>query len=82
MPFTDVADFAIELRRLSTVSARCLELTILTAARTNEAIKAIPSEFDLDSGTWTIPAARMKAERQQRTPFFTSRRNYAGNAKR
>jgi len=60
MPFADVATFVSRLRTLSGVSARCLEFTILTAARTNESIKAKPEEFDLDNATWTIPASRMK----------------------
>lgn len=46
--------------------ARCLELTILTAARTTEATDADWSEFDLDAGEWIVPAGRMKAEREHR----------------
>ena len=51
------------------ISARCLEFTILTAARTQEAIGATWSEIDLDSATWTIPAARMKTKRDHRVPL-------------
>ena len=43
------------------VAARALEFTILTAARTGEVIGARWSEMDLEAGTWTIPAERMKA---------------------
>lgn len=43
------------------MSARCLELAVLTAARTTEALTAEWSEFDLEAGTWTIPAKKMKA---------------------
>jgi integrase len=69
MPFPEVGTFVSNLRALSYVSARCLEFTILTAARTNEAIKAKPEEFDLTNATWTIPASRMKAKREHRVPL-------------
>ena len=69
MPFPEVGAFVSKLRDLSVVSARCLEFTVLTAARTNEAIKAKPEEFDLTNATWTIPASRMKAKREHRVPL-------------
>jgi integrase len=69
MPFPEVGAFVAKLRGMSGLSARCLEFTILTAARTNEAIKAKPEEFDLTNATWTIPASRMKAKREHRVPL-------------
>ena len=69
MPFPEVGVFVAKLRALSYLSARCLEFTILTAARTNEAIKAKPEEFDLTNATWTIPASRMKAKAEHRVPL-------------
>jgi integrase len=69
MPFPEVGAFVSKLRALSYVSARCLEFTILTAARTSEAIKATREEFDLDNATWTIPASRMKAQKEHRVPL-------------
>ena len=42
-------------------AARALELLILTATRTSETILARWEEFDVEQGTWTIPAERMKA---------------------
>ena len=69
MPFCEVGEFVAKLRELPSVSARCLEFTILTAARTSEAIKARPEEFDLDNATWTIPASRMKAQKEHRVPL-------------
>jgi integrase len=53
--------FMVKLRQAEGVSARCLEFAVLTAARTSEALTAQWSEFDLEIGTWTIPAAKMKA---------------------
>ena len=69
MPFSDVGAFLSSLRALPGVTARCLEFTILTAARTGEAIQARPEEFDLDNATWTVPAARMKAKKEHRVPL-------------
>ena len=53
MPFCEVAGFVTQLRELSGVSPRCLEFTILTVARTSEAINAKPAEFDLANTPWT-----------------------------
>lgn len=69
MPFAELGSFVSKLRKIPGVTARCLELTILTAARTSEAIMAKPEEFDLNSATWTIPASRMKAKREHRVPL-------------
>jgi integrase len=40
------------------------EFTILTAARTSEALTAEWCQFDLDTRTWTIPGAKMKCREQ------------------
>ena len=61
--------FVSELRARAGVSARALEFTILTAARTGEAIGAKWSEIDLGAKLWTIPAERMKAGREHRVPL-------------
>ena len=45
------------------------ELLILTAARTNEILRATWAEVDLDAKTWTIPGARMKSGREHRVPL-------------
>jgi integrase len=45
------------------------ELLILTAARTNEIVRATWAEVDLDANTWTIPGAQMKSEREHRVPL-------------
>jgi integrase len=58
------------LRQQSEIGAKAAELMILTATRTNEVRYAPWSEFDMDSGRiWTIPAARMKADRDHRIPL-------------
>jgi integrase len=69
MPFAEVAEFITRMRGIAGVPARCLEFTILTVARTGEAIKAKADEFDLERATWTVPASRMKAKKEHRVPL-------------
>jgi len=46
-----------------------LEFTILCATRTSETLLATWNEIDLESKTWTIPGARMKAGVEHRVPL-------------
>jgi integrase len=46
-----------------------LEFTILTAARTGEALGAAWDEVDFENRVWTIPAERMKASKEHRVPL-------------
>jgi len=61
--------FMQDLRQRGSISAMALEFTILTATRTNEVIGARWDEIDLHSKVWTIPAERMKADREHRVPL-------------
>jgi integrase len=58
-----------ELKERSATSALALRFTVLTACRTQEVIGATWDEIDLKAKLWTIPAARMKAEREHRVPL-------------
>ncbi len=69
MHYADLPAFLKRLRTADGVSARALELTILTAARSGEALGAMWAEFDLEAGVWTVPAERMKAGREHRVPL-------------
>jgi len=69
MPYAEVPAFMADLRKQDSVSARALEFTILTAARTGETIGARWSEFDLKAELWTVPADRIKAGRDHRVPL-------------
>ena len=60
LPYANLPAFMVELRQRKSVSARCLEFTILTAVRASEAIGATWNEIDMDAGVWTIPGSRMK----------------------
>lgn len=66
MPFADVPQFMARLRQRDAVAALALEFTILTAARTNEALGARWDEIDFKQRVWTVPAARMKGGRVHR----------------
>jgi integrase len=69
MPYGSVAAFIGELRQREAMAALALEFCILTAARSGEVLGARWSEIDLDNGLWTVPAERMKAEREHRVPL-------------
>jgi integrase len=69
MPYADLAAFMERLRRNESMSAKALEFTILTAARTGETIGATRSEIDMVQKVWTIPGSRMKAGKDHRVPL-------------
>ena len=69
LPFDELPAFMAELRKREGISARGLEFTILTAARTGEVIGATWSEIDFATKTWTIPGQRMKAGKPHRVPL-------------
>lgn len=69
LPYVDIGQFMQQLRADIGIASRALELTILTAARTNEVIKAQWSEIDLDLRIWVIPGERMKSKREHRVPL-------------
>ena len=63
LPYTDLPRFMAELRKNDSLSARALEFTILTVARTNDTIGAVKAEIDEKQNTWTVPAARLKGKK-------------------
>ena len=69
MPYGAVPELVGKLQEREAMAALALEFTILTAARTGEAIGATWAEVDLDKGMWTVPAARMKAGKEHRVPL-------------
>jgi integrase len=69
LAYTELGAFMAKLRQQSGLTARAMELLILTATRTTECIAARWSEFDLDNKIWTIPAERIKAGREHRIPL-------------
>jgi integrase len=69
LPYSELPEFMVELRRQEGVAARALEFAILTVARTSEALGATWSEIDLERHLWVIPAERMKSGREHRVPL-------------
>ena len=69
MPYVDVPDYFKTLRQTRAISAKALAFTILTATRNNEVREGKWHEIDLDTGIWTIPEERMKAEKVHRVPL-------------
>ena len=60
-PWATIAPFMAALREQGGTAARTMEFTILTAARTGEAIGATWDEIDFEARSWSVPAQRMKA---------------------
>jgi integrase len=69
LPYRDLPAFMAELRQRDGSGARALEFTVLTAARSGEAIGAQWGEIDLTTKLWTVPAVRMKAGKEHRVPL-------------
>jgi integrase len=69
LPYEEVPVFVARLSQTASVSALCLEFTILTAARSGEAMGGRWEEFDLERGIWTVSKERMKAGREHRVPL-------------
>jgi integrase len=72
LPYPELPSFMAELREKETVGRLALEFAILTAARSGEVRGALWSEIDLGAALWTIPAARMKADREHVVPLSKS----------
>ena len=69
LPYKEVPEYFITLRKVKTITAKALAFIILTATRNNEVREAKWSEIDIDAGIWIIPEERMKAEREHRVPL-------------
>lgn len=69
LPYDEVAAFMAALSRQTALAAYALQLTILTATRTNEVLNAAWDEFDLKNKVWVIPADRMKMKKEHRVPL-------------
>lgn len=65
----DIGAFMAELRTHSGIGFSAFEFAILTAARTGEVIAAQWAEVDLQAKQWTIPAERMKANKEHVVPL-------------
>jgi len=66
LPFHRMGAFMEALRHGKGISARALEFTILTAARSGEVRLATWDEIDFDKALWTVPTDRMKTEKRMK----------------
>ncbi|MCH8188300.1 MAG: tyrosine-type recombinase/integrase [Proteobacteria bacterium] len=71
LPYSEIGAFMAGLETEEATGALALQFTILTAARTGEVIGAMWDEIDLENSLWTLPAERMKSDREHRVPLST-----------
>lgn len=71
LAFEEMDSFYSLLVSREALVARLLEFTILTACRSGEARDAKWNEIHLKDMTWTIPAERMKMEKEHIVPLST-----------
>jgi integrase len=69
LPYGEVPEFLNYLRSRESIGRLAFELLILTATRSGEVRGACWSEIDLARAIWTIPARRMKADREHVIPL-------------
>ena len=69
MPYNAVPSFMGELRARPGTATRALEFLVLCAARSGEVLGARWSEIDIGQEIWTIPATRMKANKEHIVPL-------------
>jgi integrase len=62
LDYRQAPEFMKQLQQIKGNPARCLEFTILTAVRAENALGATWDEFNLDEKLWVIPAQRMKVQ--------------------
>lgn len=60
LPVSEVPRFMADLHRRPSMSAKCLEFTILTAVRSGNARLAEWCEIDFKRKLWVIPSAKMR----------------------
>jgi len=69
LPIPQMHDFMVKLRAANGIAAKALEFAVLTACRSGEVRGARWEEVDFTTGVWTVPADRMKAQREHRVPL-------------
>lgn len=64
LPYSEVTRFLSHLRQSEAMGRLALEAVILTAGRSGEIRHAEWHEVDFEAATWTIPAHKMKANKE------------------
>ncbi|MCX7173399.1 MAG: tyrosine-type recombinase/integrase [Proteobacteria bacterium] len=69
LPYAKIGSFMAMIRKSTAPATKMLDFAILTASRSGEVRGATWSEIDIENKVWTIPAERMKMEREHRVPL-------------
>ena len=73
LPYQDVAGALEAIERSGITTAKlALRFLVLTAARSGEVRAATWDQIDLENKTWTVPAEKMKTNREHRVPLSDS----------
>lgn len=66
LPWKEMQTFRDALAKQKGVAARAVEMAIYTAARSGEVRGMTWAEVDMEADIWTVPAGRMKMDREHR----------------
>ena len=69
MAHKDVPALMARLAEIDSAPSKALQITVLTCARTSETLGMTFDEIDFDNAIWTIPASRMKMDREHTVPL-------------
>lgn len=80
LPYNKLPTFMAGLRGGLSTGRLAVEALILTVARSGEIRGATWDEIDLEAGTWSIPAARMKGKKKHRVPLSSAAKDVFSRA--
>ncbi len=69
VPFRQIGDFMVNLRKNASTSAKALEFLILTSVRSGSVRMATWDEIDFDQKVWTVPATHTKTKQEHKVPL-------------
>ena len=69
LPYKELPSFYLDLEKRESSAVSAMRLAILTACRTSEILGARWNEINFELSLWTIPAYRMKADREHQVPL-------------
>ena len=83
LAYKDISDAlaTVESADASLSTRLCLRWVVLTGARSGEARGTTWGELDMGAKTWTLPADRMKADREHRVPLSDAALDVLGQAR-
>jgi integrase len=69
VPYAELPELMARLRKAEGTATMALRFLTLTASRASETLLATWDEINLADKVWTIPAERMKADKEHRVPL-------------